>query len=98
MQISHVRVVPVDLDLSLPYRTATLQNDLVRITCVFVRIETRDGMVAWGCAAFDPARTGETAEQVQVWLKCHIAPSSMHKKLNSNWVFQSVHGMSICMK
>ena len=64
MQISHVRVVPVDLDLSLPYRTATLQDDLVRITCVFVRVETRDGMVAWGCAAFDPARTGETAEEV----------------------------------
>ena len=64
MQISHVRVVPVELDLSLPYRTAMLTDDLVRIACVFVRIETRDGMVAWGCAAFDPARTGESAEQV----------------------------------
>ena len=64
MQISHVRVVPVDLDLSLPYRTATLQDDLVRITCVFVRVETRDGTVAWGCTAFDPARSGEAAEEV----------------------------------
>jgi L-alanine-DL-glutamate epimerase-like enolase superfamily enzyme len=64
MQISHVHVVPVELDLSLPYRTATLQDDLVRITCVFVRVETRGGMVAWGCAAFEPARTGESVEQV----------------------------------
>ena len=64
MQISHVQVVPVELDLSLPYRTATLSDELVRITCVFVRVETRGGMVAWGCAAFDPARTGESVEQV----------------------------------
>ena len=64
MQISHVRVVPVELDLSLPYRTATLSDELVRIACVFVRVETRGGMVAWGCAAFDPARTGESVEQV----------------------------------
>jgi L-alanine-DL-glutamate epimerase-like enolase superfamily enzyme len=64
VQISHVQVVPVELDLSLPYRTATLSGELVRITCVFVRVETRGGMVAWGCAAFDPARTGESIEQV----------------------------------
>jgi L-alanine-DL-glutamate epimerase-like enolase superfamily enzyme len=64
MQISHVHVVPIDLDLSVPYRTAILPDDLVRITCVFLRIETRDGMVAWGCAAVNPARTGESAEQV----------------------------------
>jgi L-alanine-DL-glutamate epimerase-like enolase superfamily enzyme len=64
VQISHVKVVPVELDLSLPYRTATLVDEIVRITCVFVRIETRGGVVAWGCAAFDPARTGESIEQV----------------------------------
>jgi len=32
--------------------------------CVFVRLETRDGRVAWGCAAFDPALTGESLDQV----------------------------------
>jgi L-alanine-DL-glutamate epimerase-like enolase superfamily enzyme len=64
VQISHVQVVPVELDLSLPYRTAALSDELVRITCVFVRIETRGGMVAWGCAALDPARTDESVEQV----------------------------------
>jgi L-alanine-DL-glutamate epimerase-like enolase superfamily enzyme len=31
---------------------------------VFVCVETRLGQVAWGCAAFDPAITGETREDV----------------------------------
>lgn len=64
MQISHVEVVPAELSLSLPYRTATHLGELERIECVFVRIETRAGRMAWGCAAFDPARTGENLEQV----------------------------------
>lgn len=64
MQISHVNVVPVELNLSLPYRAATFSGEVVCIACVFVRIETRGGMVAWGCAALDPTRTGETVEQV----------------------------------
>ena len=64
MQISQVEVVPVELNLRLPYRTAIHQTEITRIDCVFVRIETRAGRVAWGCAAFDPALTGETLEQV----------------------------------
>jgi L-alanine-DL-glutamate epimerase-like enolase superfamily enzyme len=35
-----------------------------RVQCVFVRVETREGRIAWGCAAFDTALTGETLEQV----------------------------------
>jgi L-alanine-DL-glutamate epimerase-like enolase superfamily enzyme len=64
MQITHVQVVPVELDLSPPYRAANLAAELARIACVFIRIETRGGQVAWGCAAFDPTRTGESIEQV----------------------------------
>ena len=64
MQISHVEVVPAELSLSLPYRTAALSGALERIECIFVRIETRTGQMAWGCAAFDPTRTGESLEQV----------------------------------
>lgn len=64
MQISHVEVVPVELHLSLPFRTAATPTEVERIDVVFVRIETRDGRVAWGCAAFDPALTGESLEQV----------------------------------
>ncbi len=70
MQISHVEVVPVTIELGVPYRTAASSGDIEQIECVFVRIETRGGRVAWGCAAFEPARTGETIEQVT--RVCHV--------------------------
>lgn len=72
MQISQVEVVPMELDLSLPYRTAYhAESEVERVAVVFIRIETRQGEVAWGCAAFDPALTGETLERVvQVCQAC----------------------------
>jgi L-alanine-DL-glutamate epimerase-like enolase superfamily enzyme len=63
MQITHVEVVPVELNLRLPYRTA-YQPEIDRVTVVFVRVQTRQGQVAWGCAAFDEGLTGETLEDV----------------------------------
>jgi len=64
MQIADVEVVPVDLSLRLPYRTATHAEPVEDVTAVFVRVETLQGREAWGCAAFDPAITGETKEDV----------------------------------
>ncbi|MDY7079173.1 MAG: dipeptide epimerase [Chloroflexota bacterium] len=65
MQITSVRVVPVELDLRLPYRTAYHPEPAFdRVTAVFVCIETRQGQTAWGCTAFDQAITGETLEDV----------------------------------
>lgn len=63
MQISHVNVTPIELSLRLPHRAAH-RPDIDRMTALFVRIETRQGEVAWGCAAFDPAITGETPAKV----------------------------------
>ena len=63
MQIANVEVTPVELSLRLPYRTA-YHEEIDRVTVVFVQVETRQGQVAWGCAAFDPAITGETLEDV----------------------------------
>jgi L-alanine-DL-glutamate epimerase-like enolase superfamily enzyme len=63
LQITRVELVPIELNLRLPYRTA-LHEAIDRVSVVFVRAETRQGHVAWGCAAFDPAITGETLEQV----------------------------------
>ncbi len=63
MQIAKVEVIPVELSLRLPYRTA-YHPAIDRVEVVFVRIETRQGQVAWGCTAFDPAITGETLEDV----------------------------------
>jgi L-alanine-DL-glutamate epimerase-like enolase superfamily enzyme len=65
MQITHVEVIPVEMPLRLPFRTAYHGEDAVeRAAAVFVRIETRQGVVAWGCAAFDTALTGETLASV----------------------------------
>jgi L-alanine-DL-glutamate epimerase-like enolase superfamily enzyme len=65
MQITRVEVVPVELKLRLPYRTAYHEEENVSQTgVVFVRIETRQGDIAWGCAAFDTAVTGETLSSV----------------------------------
>ncbi len=65
MQITHVEVIPVNLLLRLPFRTAYHSEDAVEhAETVFVRIETRQGDVAWGCAAFDTALTGETLDSV----------------------------------
>ncbi len=65
MQITNVEVVPVELNLRLPYRTAYRPEQGVdRVTVVFVRVETRQGRTAWGCAAFDEGLTGETLEDV----------------------------------
>jgi len=62
--ISHVEVVPVRINLRVPYRVVAHPLGVEHVDFVFVRIETRDGRVAWGCAAFDPALTGETLDQV----------------------------------
>jgi L-alanine-DL-glutamate epimerase-like enolase superfamily enzyme len=64
MQITDVEVVPVDLALRLPYRAAYHSEPIDSVTVVFVRVETQQGQEAWGCAAFDPAITGETEEAV----------------------------------
>ena len=64
MQITHVEVVPVTLSLRVPYRSVSHPTGLDRVQAVFVRIETREGRTAWGCAAFDSTLTGETLDQV----------------------------------
>jgi len=65
MQITAVEVIPTELNLHLPYRAAYhTEAEVNRVAAVFIRVETRQGEVAWGCAAFDPALTGETLENV----------------------------------
>jgi L-alanine-DL-glutamate epimerase-like enolase superfamily enzyme len=63
MQITHVDVFPVELDLRLPYRMAN-GEDLNRVGAVFCRIETRQGETAWGCTAVDPAFMDCSLEEV----------------------------------
>ena len=63
MQITHVEVVPVELALRLPYRMVS-GAEIERVGAIFVRIETRQGEMAWGCTAVDPAFTDKSLEQV----------------------------------
>jgi L-alanine-DL-glutamate epimerase-like enolase superfamily enzyme len=64
MQITHVEVVPLQLALRLPYQAARV-GLIEAVDCLFVRIETRDGRTAWGCAALDPLGGGETPEHAE---------------------------------
>jgi L-alanine-DL-glutamate epimerase-like enolase superfamily enzyme len=54
MQITHIEVTPAELAFRRPYRTVD-GIDVGHTGAIFVRIETRDGLVAWGCTAVDPA-------------------------------------------
>ncbi len=65
MQIAHVEVIPVELNLHRPARTAYRPAPgLERVGVVFVRVTTRQGQTAWGCASFDTGLTGESLDDV----------------------------------
>ena len=77
MQITKVEITPVELNLHLPYRTAYRpETEVDRVTVVFVRVETRKGVIAWGCAAFDETLTGERLEDVV--RACHACANRAH--------------------
>jgi len=63
MQITKAKVTPVELNLRQPVSIGRLP-EIDRVTAIFVRIETRDGQVAWGSAVSHPALTGEEPEDV----------------------------------
>ena len=57
MQITKVEVTPVELKLRHSVQMANVVVD--HVTAVFVRMETRQGQNAWGCAVAHPDLTGE---------------------------------------
>ena len=58
MQITSTEVVPTVMSLAQPVRMAGIA-EIRSITAIFVRLETRDGHCAWGCAVAHPDLTGE---------------------------------------
>jgi L-Ala-D/L-Glu epimerase len=52
------------LDLSLNESYSVAYGDFHHLSNAFLRIETDDGMVGWGCGAPDEMVTGETAEGI----------------------------------
>jgi L-alanine-DL-glutamate epimerase-like enolase superfamily enzyme len=93
VQITHVWVTPVELRLSPVYRAGP-HREVDTARSVFVRIETRDARVAWGCAAFDPVLTGETMEQVTS--VCHAcADRSLDlNPLNTEYALSELAGLT----
>jgi L-alanine-DL-glutamate epimerase-like enolase superfamily enzyme len=63
MQITHIEVTPVELDLRQPYRMVD-GGELNRVGAVFCRVETKQGETAWGCTAVDPAFMEVSLEEV----------------------------------
>jgi len=63
MQITHVEVIPIELPLRIPYRTLDGRN-IEHTGAILVRIETKQGLVAWGATAVDPAFTDTSLSDV----------------------------------
>lgn len=63
MLITHVEVTPIEFRLRQPFRSVYTERQETT-GAVFVRVETRQGQVAWGCAAVDPSFTHEKLDTV----------------------------------
>ena len=66
MQITHAEVIPLELNLRTALHTAytTANAPIERIGAVFVRLETRQGDVAWGCTAIGTLPSRETLNDI----------------------------------
>ena len=73
MKIKHLEAWPVTMRLSEPY---TISYETIESTTnVFLRLETEQGVVGYGCAAPDLQITGETPESVLRTINDIISPS-----------------------
>ena len=70
MQVTHVEVIPTELNLRPAFRAAR-GDDIDRVAVVFVRVETLQGPMAWGCAVLDPAASEQAfSDVVEVCQAC----------------------------
>jgi L-alanine-DL-glutamate epimerase-like enolase superfamily enzyme len=78
MQITKVEVTPVELSLRQPVQMVN-SPEIKQITAVFVHLETRDGLNAWGCAvAASPEPAAEAQELLAVCQECADRVPSLH--------------------
>jgi L-Ala-D/L-Glu epimerase len=72
MKIRQFEAWPVEMRLAEPYTIAYESTD--RVTNIFLRIETDQGLIGHGCAAPDFQVTGETPASVMTAFDTTIAP------------------------
>jgi L-Ala-D/L-Glu epimerase len=78
VQIIAVEVTPVELKLRQPVQMAGLPA-IDQLMAIFVRMETRDGRNAWGCAIAHPELTGEEPEEaIRACQACAQVVPSLH--------------------
>ena len=77
MKITHVEAWKVEMRLGEPYRIA--YETIESTVNVFMRLETNDGLVGFGCSAPDLQVTGETADGVMRAVKDVIRPSILSR-------------------
>ena len=63
MQIIKAVVTPIELDLRQPVSMACI-GEIKNVTAVFVRLDTRQGVTAWGCTVAQRDLTGEDPQEV----------------------------------
>jgi L-alanine-DL-glutamate epimerase-like enolase superfamily enzyme len=73
MRITAVEAWPVTMRLAVPYTIAYESIDSA--VNIFIRIETNQGIIGYGCAAPDLQVTGETADDVLCAFRDIIQPS-----------------------
>ena len=61
MQITKTEVVPANLSVTRPVRMAGIPQ-IYSVTAIFVRLETNNGLCAWGAGVAHPDLTGEKPE------------------------------------
>ena len=76
MKITRLEIWPVEMRLAEPYSIAYERVDSA--TNIFLRLETNDGIVGYGCAAPDQQVTGETPETVLKIFSDAIDPVVKH--------------------
>ena len=86
MQITKAVVLPVELNLKKPVRLANTP-EIYCVMAIFVRVETRDGRVAWGCSVSQPDLTGEDPEEA---IKASRACADMAPDLHPTNIEQSL--------
>ena len=78
MQITKAEVTPVEIKLIQPVRISRFSR-IEHITAIFVRIETVQGVCAWGCTVALPELTGEKLDTVlRVCQDCAVLLPDLH--------------------